>query len=593
MLRVDTWEELSAALSQHWDIALCDYSLPALGGDVALAMLADRRPELPVLVVSGEIGEDDAAQIIRGGARDFIPKSALGRLAPAIRREVASAMRARELRRSEEAYRDLVEGSIQAIVILQRGRIVFVNPAATRFYGGTTQELLSLQPDEVTRLLHPQDRQRVWGAVGELRRGRRESLAGIEFRLLRRDGEQRTLEFSATRGQFAERPAVLVTLIDVTQAQQLREALIRGREEWETVFDSVPQSIAIADRELRLRRANRNLAERLGAPYRALLGRRFDELIGGGANYGDATDAVLQAGGGAGRDVVVDSAPLGGDFRFSITPFLDSRGNVVGTVHVGRDVTAQRRGEELARRRAAVEQTELIFRTFRHEVGNLLNTLRVTLDVLERNVDRFDGERREAYFSRCRESLSLADNLLETLRRYHAVDHVRVAPLEVAPFLRAFGGLLFEGPTQHGLRCQLESCKEGVAVLADRDALLRVLLNLIDNAQAATAGVDDPCVSLTCSVSASEVLLGVADNGHGITEEDQERVFNPFFTTKPRGSGMGLAIVQRLVHKMGARLALRSVQGRGTSISLIFPRLDLAAGAAPPLLHQVPIGAPG
>ncbi|MBI4267838.1 MAG: hybrid sensor histidine kinase/response regulator, partial [Chloroflexi bacterium] len=100
--RVETAEEMASALNNHeWDIVLSDYILPGFGGLAVIRMIRERGLDLPLIVVSGQIGEDTAAETMRAGANDYIMKGNLKRLVPAIERELAEALNRRQRREVE------------------------------------------------------------------------------------------------------------------------------------------------------------------------------------------------------------------------------------------------------------------------------------------------------------------------------------------------------------------------------------------------------------------------------------------------------------------------------------------------------------
>lgn len=277
----------------------------------------------------------------------------------------------------------------------------------------------------------------------------------------------------------------------------------------------------------------------------------------------------------------LESPRLGADVRFSATPRLDASGAVIGAIHVGRDVTSERRVEELLRRQAAVDQAEHIFRIFRHETGNALNTLKTTLSVFRLNDSQFSPDRRETYFNRCFESLRLAEQLLSALRAYQTLDQVSLRPLELGSFLRETEDLLFATARERGVSCELSNAGEPLEVPADPDALVRALLNLVRNAVDATDGRPDPRISLSCRRRGGCAVVEVADNGTGVTPEHMQRLFSPLFTTKRDGSGMGLAIVQKLALRMNAIARANSEPGCGATFSLHFPLPPSRAGDEP------------
>lgn len=124
---------------------------------------------------------------------------------------------------------------------------------------------------------------------------------------------------------------------------------------------------------------------------------------------------------------------------------------------------------------------------------------------------------------------------------------------------------------------------------ADRGQMGQVVMNLVLNARDAMPNGGRLRIT-TRDVSAEEVVLEVADTGHGMSPEVQARMFEPFFTTRAdrvgtQGNGLGLATVQRIVHELGGRIAVTSVVGAGTSVTVSLPRV--AAVAAPELAKPV------
>ena len=149
--RVDTADGLRAALARGpWDIVLCDYVMPLLSGEEALRILADEAPDLPVITVSGNVGEEFAVNVMRAGAKDYVRKDSLSRLIPAIERELADAAARRERRGLEDRLReaeiraDTLFASMRQGVIYRdaEGRIIAANPAAMRIVGLGPEQLL-------------------------------------------------------------------------------------------------------------------------------------------------------------------------------------------------------------------------------------------------------------------------------------------------------------------------------------------------------------------------------------------------------------------------------------------------------------------
>jgi two-component system, cell cycle sensor histidine kinase and response regulator CckA len=156
--RVQTAEELSAALSRHtWDIVLSDYVMPQFSGPEALKLVRAKNPDVPVIVISGIYGEVTAVEMMRAGASDYLVKTNLSRLVPAVQRELAAAQERHARTRAEASVHYLaaiVESSDDAIYGMKLdGTIVSWNRAAERVYGYRAGEVVGrnvsvLYPDE-------------------------------------------------------------------------------------------------------------------------------------------------------------------------------------------------------------------------------------------------------------------------------------------------------------------------------------------------------------------------------------------------------------------------------------------------------------
>ncbi len=156
--RVDTAEATAAALErQTWDIIIADYTLPEFNGLAALALMKERRLDLPYLVVSGSIGEDIAVAAMKAGAHDYIMKNNLTRLVPAVERELREAEVRRARKRAEDTLQEnyqimqaVFEGTTDAIFVKDRqGRYVMINSAGARVFGKAPGDVIGMHDTEL------------------------------------------------------------------------------------------------------------------------------------------------------------------------------------------------------------------------------------------------------------------------------------------------------------------------------------------------------------------------------------------------------------------------------------------------------------
>lgn len=122
-------------------------------------------------------------------------------------------------KRVEQAYRAAVQSSLQGLVIIQDFRIVFADPAFARISGYTIEELMSLSPEEVKAMVHPDDQALVWGRFRDRLGGKRVPRY-YEYRGIRKDGAERWLEMFASRIEYHGRPAVQAAIVDITERKR-------------------------------------------------------------------------------------------------------------------------------------------------------------------------------------------------------------------------------------------------------------------------------------------------------------------------------------------------------------------------------------
>ena len=158
--RVETAAAMQAALDGHkWDLIICDYSMPHFAGPAALAIYQQRELDIPFISVSGTVGEETVAELIKAGAHDYVMKGNLVRLVSAVKRELRAAQERRDRRRAEaiSAYLASIVQSCDDAIIGKTldGIVVSWNAGAERMYAYTADEMIGRS---VSILIPPTDR---------------------------------------------------------------------------------------------------------------------------------------------------------------------------------------------------------------------------------------------------------------------------------------------------------------------------------------------------------------------------------------------------------------------------------------------------
>jgi len=185
--RVVTRAEFVAALEDDgFDLIFADYSLPQFDGVSAVAIARARRPELPVILISGTLGEERAIEALRLGATDYVLKQNLARLIPVVRRALAEKEEQRQRRQAEQKYRDIFDHAVEGIFqTTPDGRYINANPALARMMGYDSPETLMKTVTHIPRQLYVDVTKRAeLGCMLE----EQEIVRDFEFEVYRKDG---------------------------------------------------------------------------------------------------------------------------------------------------------------------------------------------------------------------------------------------------------------------------------------------------------------------------------------------------------------------------------------------------------------------
>lgn len=254
----------------------------------------------------------------------------------------------------------------------------------------------------------------------------------------------------------------------------------------------------------------------------------------------------------------------------------------------GRDEVAQlaesfnrMTGELLSQRERLVQAERVaawreLARRLAHELKNPLFPLQLTIENLvrarEQGPERFDEVFRES----ARTLLAEIANLKEIISRFSEFSKMPQPQLQTVNLNELVAGVAqlfeaqFQAPGRHPITCRLELEQNHETVEADPELLHRALSNLVLNAMDAMS--EGGTLTLRTRREDGKAIVEVADTGRGLTLEESERIFTPYYTSKQHGTGLGLAIVQSVVSDHGGRISVRSEPGSGTTFVIELPQ---------------------
>ncbi|HSG70062.1 MAG TPA: protoglobin domain-containing protein [Planctomycetaceae bacterium] len=197
-----------------------------------------------------------------------------------------------------------------------------------------------------------------------------------------------------------------------------------------------------------------------------------------------------------------------------------------------------------------------------HELRNPLNVIKTSVFYLL-NARNPDPEKTAKHLSRIERQVGMANDVIVALTSFATMPFPDLRPFEIPAFL---SDVLDRHEFADGIDVAVQSTDGLPPALADCDQLCIVLSNLIRNA--CEAMPQGGKLSLTAEMDGDDVLVNVADTGHGIPPEDLKRIMEPFYSTKARGIGLGLALAKAIVDKNKGNLSVKSDVNRGTTFTI-------------------------
>jgi len=373
----------------------------------------------------------------------------------------------------------------------------------------------------------------------------------------------------------------------------------------ETVFNAIQEGIIVTDSKGRITYLNDAAGGLFGLEAVDAIGKRLDERI-----RGLDWEALTKSGGPVSHDMeifypqnrfinfyivplviepreaAVLATPLRGvgeetghpPSRVSgepSRPVATSAAEQVGHVMILRDITKSRRTAQQTIESERLNALTLLAAGVAHEIGNPLNSLHIHLQLMERSVQKLDdGAKAELQQSIdvARSEVNRLDSIVTQFLRAVRPSQPQLRPENVNTIVEEAVRFFTPEIQDRDIVVEQELRSDLPLLQLDRDQMKQAFYNVIKNSLEAMQR--HGTLRIRTDLDDTHVLVRFVDTGSGMSAANLSRVFEPYFTTKPAGTGLGLLIVRRIVREHGGELSIESSQGKGLTLTIRLPYID-------------------
>jgi len=362
----------------------------------------------------------------------------------------------------------------------------------------------------------------------------------------------------------------------------------------ETVFNAIQEGIIVTDSTGRITYLNDAACELFGLEASDAVGKRLDERV-----RGLDWESLTQSGGPVSRDMEI-FYPDNRFINFYIVPLMiehresgavagvaDSgrrghgpggKGGIteqVGHAMILRDITESRRSAQQTIESERFNALTLLAAGVAHEIGNPLNSLHIHLQLMERQAHKLDGAEREEFqesIDIARSEVNRLDSIVTQFLRAIRPSKPQLQPENVNMIVEEAVRFFAPEIQDRDIVVEQELRSDLPLLRLDRDQMKQAFYNVIKNSLEAMkrGGI----LRIRTDRDDTHVLVSFVDTGSGMSAGNLSRVFEPYFTTKPSGTGLGLLIVRRIVREHGGELSIESSEGKGLTLTIRLPYVD-------------------
>ncbi|HBR93839.1 MAG TPA: hypothetical protein DEA90_06705 [Opitutae bacterium] len=564
---------VSQLKAQRYDLVLLDLSLPDSQGIHTLSTIMETTSEEVIIVLTGSDDEELSLEALKVGAQDYLNKDRLN--SEVLRRSIRYAIErsnllhrlethTAEIQYRESLLRHIFDANSDAMLILSKAyEIKFLNPSAG--------SLLEANPEQL---------------VGEIFPFEVQSNEPTVLEIPDQNDLTRVVELSAVDLIWEGESALLVILRDITQRRQAELALQREKERLSVTLDSISDAVIATDPNDRVERLNEEAADLIGISLADAVGRPLAEVLKlkhpkTGKHLADPTDALIDPDFGEVPSKLGIQLERTNGECIHVTAdtrcIVNEDGERHGCVTILRDLSQQKKTEDELFKAEKLNSISLLAGGIAHDFNNMLSSILGNISMVRMELD--DDHKHSTKLGAVEKAALQAKSLTQQLLTFSKGGAPVLEVTTVSKMVEESAQFILRGSN---VKCSVEKDPDLWAVDADKGQISQVVNNLIINADQAMPNGGSINIHLRnlqvrhaeipALPSGQYVCIEVTDNGTGISSENLKKIFDPYFTTKERGNGLGLASSYSIIHSHKGTITAESSIGNGSTFRVFLPK---------------------
>jgi len=368
---------------------------------------------------------------------------------------------------------------------------------------------------------------------------------------------------------FFRRALKKVNKLDTVNYRELLYSAVNQIELLETVGDSIDVGIVVCDKEHNLVYLNK-CAKRL-FPVHFIEGVKIWQAIPDEKIVEFFREILLGKDKIADKELEINQKGRDRLYSVNVVPLVQKK-RITGSLVYIEDITDKRREEEKHRRAENLASLTTLAAGVAHEIKNPLGSISIHLQLLQKSLAKnkaFKNDKNDKYIKVLKEEVDRLNRIV--------VDFLfAVRPMNLELRKEDLNKLIYEvmdfvrfEMEQSNILCLLELDDNIPALLLDERYMKQAVLNLITNAKAAMP--EGGVLTIASKLADNEIKISVCDTGLGIKKEDLLKIFEPYFTTRETGTGLGLTQVYKIIREHNGEISVDSEPGTGSDFRIILP----------------------